>query len=118
MTYGWNVPATAKHTYGRYTKDAILLLGRLVELNRKQRRMTSAALAERVGISRGTLQRLERGDPKVEIGVFFEAATIVGVSLFETDIKGITALAGRTDDRIVVLPKYVRETVADVDDDF
>ena len=112
------MPATAKHVYGRYTRDAISLLGRLVELNRKQRRMTSATLAERVGISRGTLQRLERGDPKVEIGVFFEAAAIVGVSLFETDIKGITALADRTDDRIALLPKYVRETGTVVDDDF
>lgn len=112
------MPATSKHVYGRYTREAVALLGRLVELKRKERRMTTTLLAERVGIARGTLQRLERGDPKVEIGVFFEAAAIVGVALFDGDIGTISALASRTDDRIALLPKYVRASVTEVDDDF
>ncbi len=95
-----------------------MLLGRLIALGRKRRRMTAQVLAERVGISRGTLQRLERGDPKVEIGVVFEAAAIVGVALFDTDLKGLTELSERTDDRLALLPKYVREPADAVDDDF
>ncbi len=112
------MPATSKHVYGRYTREAVALLGKLVALGRKRRRMTAQILAERVGISRGTLLRLERGDPRVEIGVVFEAASIVGVALFDTDLNGLTGLSARTDDRLALLPKYVREPAAPVDDDF
>ena len=112
------MPTPTDRAYGRYTREAVSLLGRLVELGRKQKRITAALLAERVGISRGTLRRLERGDPKVEIGIYFEAATIVGVALFDADLKGITAMIDRTDDRIAVLPKYVRESDDEVDDAF
>lgn len=109
---------TSKHVYGRYTSEAVTLLGKLIALGRKRHRMTAQILAERVGISRGTLQRLERGDPKVEIGVAFEAASVVGVMLFDTDLKGLTAISERADDRLALLPKYVREPPDQVDDDF
>ncbi|QNA87013.1 helix-turn-helix transcriptional regulator [Sphingomonas sp. So64.6b] len=112
------MPATSKHVYGRYTREAVIVLGKLIALGRKRRRMTAQVLAERVGISRGTLQRLERGDPKVEIGVVFEAAAIVGVALFESDLKQLTTLSDRTADRLALLPKYVREPADTVDDDF
>lgn len=112
------MPATTKRIYGRYTREAITLLGRLVLLGRRQKRMTAELLAERIGVSRGTLRRLENGDPKVEIGVYFEAAAIVGIELFESDLKGVTAMTERTRDRLAVLPKYVRENDREVDDDF
>lgn len=34
-------------------------------------------------MSRSTVQRIEQGDPTVEIGLVFEAATVVGISLLE-----------------------------------
>src|SRR3546814_6038158 len=45
--------------------------------------------------------------PKVESGLMFEAAAIVGVKLFDTDEKGIMTLSNRTDDRIALLPKHI-----------
>ena len=69
-------------------------------------------------MSRSTLQRIEKGDPKVEIGLMFEAATIVGVKLFDADEKGITALSARTDDRIALLPKHVYKAEKKVEDEF
>lgn len=63
-----------------------------------QRRLTAQELAQRIGMSRSTLQRIEKGDPKVEIGLMFEAAAILGVKLFDADEKGIATLSGRTDD--------------------
>ena len=77
-----------------------------------------APLAERLGIARSTLQRLEKGDPKVEIGIMFEAATLVGVKLFDSDEKGIHRLSDRMDDRIAVLPKHVYKTGKKVVDEF
>lgn len=72
------MPRIENRTYSRHTREAVTLLGRLIRLARKERRLSAAELAERAGISRGTLQRIEKGDPKVEIGIMFEAATLVG----------------------------------------
>ena len=62
--------------YSRLTKEALTLLGAQVRLARKRRRMTEMELAERAGIARSTLQLIEKGDPRVEIGLVFEAATL------------------------------------------
>ncbi len=108
----------SKRTYARYTSEGVTLLGKMIRHGRKQRRMTEAELAERLGIARSTLQRLEKGDPRVEIGVMFEAAALVGVKLFDSDERGLAALSGRMDDRIAVLPKHIYRTGKKVVDEF
>lgn len=110
--------ARHKRTYARYTIEAIVLFGKMIRLGRKQLKMTEHELAERLGIARSTLQRMEKGDPKVQIGLMFEAAAIVGVKLFDTDVKGISALESRTDDRIALLPKHVYKVGKKVNDEF
>lgn len=105
------------------TRDALRLLGSLVRRQRLQRRMRSAELAARAGISRTTLVRIEQGAPGTEIGVVFEVALLVGVplfetSLFETDAAARADLHGRIEDRIALLPARIRERRPDVDDDF
>ena len=107
-----------KRTYSRYALEGLALLGKMIRLGRMQRRLTAQELAERIGVSRSTLQRIEKGDPKVEIGLMFEAAAIVGVKLFDADEKGMTTLSARTDDRIAVLPKHIYKAGKQVDDDF
>ncbi len=107
-----------RRTYARYTLEALTLLGKMIRLGRKQRKMTEFELAERLGVARSTLQRMEKGDPRVEVGLMFEAASIVGVTLFDSNEKGITALSGRTDDRIAVLPKHVYKAGKQVKDEF
>lgn len=107
-----------KRTYSRYAKEGLALFGKSIRLGRLQRRLTAQELAERVGVSRSTLQRIEKGDPGVEIGLMFEAATIVGVRLFDADEKGLASLAARTDDRIALLPKHVYKAGTQVDDEF
>lgn len=109
---------TPKRTYSRYALDGIALLGKAIRLGRKQKRLTAQDLAERVGVSRSTLQRIEKGDPRVEIGLMFEAAAIVGVRLFDADGGGIAALSERTDDQIALLPKHVYKTGRRVIDEF
>jgi transcriptional regulator with XRE-family HTH domain len=107
-----------KRTYARYTSEAIVLLGKIIRHGRRQRKMTEMELAERLGIARSTLQRLEKGDPKVEIGIVFEAAALVGVKLFDSDEIGIKRLSDRMDDRIAVLPRRVYKTGKKVVDEF
>lgn len=75
---------------------------------RKLQRLTAEQVAERAGISRGTLRRLENGEPSVGLDVFLNVARALGVldrlveSLdpYETDLG--RARANET------LPKRVR----------
>lgn len=110
--------ARQKRTYARYTLESTALLGKLIRHGRKQRQMTEQELADRVGIARSTLQRVERGDPKVEIGIMFEAASLVGVKLFESDEKRVQAHSARMDDRLALLPKHIYKSGKKVIDEF
>ena len=74
-------------TYLRQTQDAAELLGKLIRLGRKERKMTEEDLSGQAWISRRTLQKIERGDLKCEIGLVFEVANIVGVKLFSDEQK-------------------------------
>jgi transcriptional regulator with XRE-family HTH domain len=112
------MPTPAKRSYSRYTREALILLGRQIQLGRKQRALTAAELAQRIGISRSTLHRIEAGDSKVEIGVVFEAATIVGLPLFGQDTHQLSAILARTDERLAVLPRHVYPRTSEVSDDF
>ena len=105
-------------TYLRQTRDAAELLGKLIRLGRKERKITEEELSGRAGISRRTLQKIERGDPKCEIGLVFDVANIVGVKLFNDEENSIRYTFGRhIDDKLALLPKRVRRPVK-VNDDF
>ena len=78
-------------TYLRTTGDALTLMGGPIRLTCKKRKMSEADLAERIGIARSTLQSIEKGHAKVEIGLVFEAATLVGVPLFLPEPSRLTS---------------------------
>ncbi len=102
----------------RYTLEALGLLGKRIRLARIERQMTVKDVADRAGISRGLLQRIEKGDPRCEIGATFEAAAIVGVTLFEDDIINLAVHSKRTNDMLALLPKTVHAGAAIAHDDF
>ena len=105
-------------TYSRVTRDVLTLLGGHIRLGRKQRKMSEADLAARVGIARSTLQLIEKGHPKVEIGLVFEAATLVGVPLFVDEPSRLASEQSRIDDKLALLPQSVRAPRSKVKDDF
>ena len=112
------MPASKKRNYARYTIAAVELLGTLVQLERKSRRMTAQEMASRLGIDRSTLQRLEQGDPKVELGVAFEACAILSIPLFEEDARGMTMRLEEAGKRLALLPSRVRPKQLHISDDF
>ncbi len=107
-----------KRTYSRATKDALVLLGQQIQLSRKSRQISAEELAERIGIARSTLWRIEQGEPGVEIGLAFEAAVLIGVPLFVEAPGRLAAEIGRTSDRLALLPASVRRKDGNVKDDF
>lgn len=109
-----------KRTYSRYTKDAATLLGKSIQLARKERRFTASDFADRVGISRLTLQKIENGDLKCEIGIVLEAAVLAGVALFNANPNqgNLSSHLESINDKLALLPKSVRKRLKEVDDDF
>lgn len=112
------MPKSITRSYSRYSRNATALLGGLIREARKERKLTAQEVADRAGISRGLLQRIEKGDLKCEIGAVFEAATIVGVQLFEADESTLSKHLSRTKDKLALLPKSVRKKSRVVHDDF
>lgn len=53
-------------------------LGGDIRIARKKRRMPMADFAARMGMSQGTLARLERGEPGVSLGAFAMALLALG----------------------------------------
>ena len=105
-------------TYSRYTREAAALLAKQVQLGRKQHKWTERELADRAGISRATLQKIEKGDLSVAIGLVFELAALVGVTLFDEERSSLAAHIARTDDKLALLPSAVRKRRKSVDDEF
>lgn len=85
---------------------------------RTEQRLSQAELAERAGISRSLLARIERGEPGCAIGTVFEIAAILKVPLFSLDDDGLTREASRVADRLALLPGAVRSPRTVLDDDF
>ena len=112
------MPKSITRTYSRYSRDAMALLGGLIREARKERKLTAQELADRAGISRGLLQRIEKGDLKCEIGAVFEVATIVGVKLFDAEADALSKRLSQTKDTLALLPKSVRKRSGAVRDDF
>ncbi len=119
MSYLWiEMPRLEMRAYSRYTRDAARLLGQAIRLARIERRLTVEDLAERAGMSRGLVQRIERGELGCAIGAVFEAAAIVGVRLFDLDETGIAAAVIQNDRILTLLPRAVRRIPKAIKDDF
>ena len=105
-------------TYSRYSIDAAILLGKQIRLGRKQHQWSEAELAERAGISRSTVKKIEKGDMTCAVGLMFETAALVGVTLFSSDRVSFSRQSHHADDKIALLPKAIHKAKIEVDDDF
>lgn len=110
--------ATTKQTLSRYSREALTLLGQLIRANRIKKKLGVEELANRVGISRDMLYRIERGDPRCNIGAVFEAAMIVGVPLFTEEPGRLSSYVQEQTDILKLMPKAVRKAEVVVKDDF
>ena len=54
-------------------------IGENIKLARKRRKLTAEQVAERAGIHRATLHRVEKGDPSVAIGIYFNILKVLNL---------------------------------------
>ncbi|RUO27466.1 helix-turn-helix domain-containing protein [Aliidiomarina sanyensis] len=112
------MPKSVVRSYSRYTEEALTLLARLIRAARLEKKMSAQEVADRAGISRGMLSRIEKADAKCEIGATFEVARIVGVTLFEAEPSRLTKHVKQIEEKLALLPKSARKMKKDVIDDF
>lgn len=108
-----------QRSYSRVTIEAALLMGLYIQLARKERGWSEEDLADRAGISRITLRKIEKGELNISLGFAFEVATIVGVKLFDPGPSRFAIGSEQLKDKIALLPKRVRAPKKEVvNDDF
>ncbi len=105
-------------TFSRYTEEALRLLAGRIKATRLERSITVQDLAERAGISRDLLYRIEHADPVCGIGVVFEVATLLGLTLFQSDYDELVVKNKIVEDKLALLPSRARAAKVEVDDDF
>lgn len=108
---------TNRRINSKYAGLALEVFGKRIRLERKLKKMTAAELAERAGVSRGLVQRIEQGNPSCEIGVAFELASILGVSLFDLDHADLGGKLDSLKDKIALVPKPISR-VETISNDF
>ena len=81
-------------TLPRAARKALVKLGGDIAVARKKRRISTVSMAERAFISRGTLYKLEKGDPSVSMGVYATVLSLLGL------IDGLGDLADRGTDTL------------------
>jgi transcriptional regulator with XRE-family HTH domain len=104
--------------HSRYCRDAAALLGKLIRTKRIEHKFSEQILAERAGISRSLLQRIEKGELTCSIGSVFEVASIVGIPLFEEDRNRLQTTLSSYESKLTLLPKAVRKSLKETQDDF
>ncbi len=103
-------------------RGALQELGALIAAARREQGLTRDQLAQRVGVERRTIGRVERGAPGVAIGWFLTAAWILGLPVLRSsdfatgrDRSAVGVFLERLEAQ---LPRRVRLKTNDVDDDF
>ena len=104
--------------HSRYAKAAAVLLGQLIRKARIDKRMTAEEVADRAGLSRGLLRRIENGDLGCTLGSVFEAASVVGVRLFDADQTTLGGAVASNTAVMTLLPKAIRAPRVKPDDNF
>lgn len=105
------------HRISPATQEALAILAKVVRAGRLRRNWTVRELAERVGVSAPTILKVERGEPGVAIGTALEAATLLGVPLFEPDAASRARYLALKEAELALLPSTARPP-ATFDDDF
>lgn len=60
-------------------QQLLATVGENIKLARKRRKFTTIQVAERAGIDRSTLYQIEKGNPSVSLGAYFNVFRVLGL---------------------------------------
>lgn len=107
-----------KHAYSRQTEQILSIFGGHIRYARKTQSMSVGELAERLGVSRSTLQCIEKGSPNVAIGTYFEASILLGIELLHSETLPLHLQQKQLNTNMALLPSHVRKKSIKVKDEF
>lgn len=70
---------------GQKNKEFLTQLGSRIRAHRKQLKISTVSTSEAAGVSRMTLNRIEKGEPSVTIGAYINVLSVLGLELMLTD---------------------------------
>ena len=70
---------TKKHILLPKFQKMMELTGENIRLARRRRKLTTIQVSERAGIDRSTLLKVEKGNPGVSIGAYFNVLRVLGL---------------------------------------
>ncbi len=108
----------SNHVLSPVASEALQILAASIRAGRLQRRWSVTELAERIGVSRPTVTKIERGDPGVAVGTTLEAAALLGIALFDEQDDVRAHYGARRRAELALLPAAARRPKRAVDDDF
>lgn len=111
-------PSSAHTTLPAVALKAIAALGRDIAVARKRRRLPQRLMAEKMVVNVETLQRLERGDPKIGLGIVASALFVLGLTQRLENLVVPSADPHGEGEGLRRLPKRVRRPVPSADLDF
>ncbi|WED21977.1 helix-turn-helix domain-containing protein [Vibrio sp. JC009] len=106
------------YSFSKQTMVALEHFSGLLSVARKNKSMTVVELSDKLGVSRTTATSMLKGSPTVNIGLYFEAARILGVSLFDQEPSRLEVSKRKTQQVESLLPKRVRVKKRELDNDF
>lgn len=103
-------------------QDAIKEIGSLIACARKEKHWTQAELAQRIGVNRMTVVRIEKGLPEVATGLYFTAAWLLGLPILTWQAMGEERSDTVVGDLLTklkkTLPRRVRRGRPTINNDF
>lgn len=79
VCYKQHIMKTKKQILLPKFQKALEQMGENIKLARKRRNLTTMQVAERAGINRSTLYHIERGNPSVALGAYFNVLRVLGL---------------------------------------
>lgn len=108
------IPTAVRHVFTE--------LGNLLTAARKERKLSQADLARKVGVGRMTIVRMEHGAPEIAIGYYLTAAWVLGLPILSWSDFAMTRIDTTIADILEryrsQLPARIRERKEDLDNDF
>ena len=104
--------------YSKKTHIYLQHLANLLQIARKTRNVTVEELGKRCDISKRTMIKVLQGDPTVKIGVYFQAAVVLDIPLFEEDESRLQNAfqTGKTIE--MMMPRRIQQQKVVLDDNF
>ena len=107
-----------KYSFSKEAMGALEHFSNLLSIARKTHPMTIVELTDKLGVSRTTTRGILNGSPSVSIGLYFEAARILRVNLFDQDPSRLEVSKFKSKQIESLLPTRIMAQKKELDNDF